>query len=1214
MSKEKVPKNAVEVWKLMRSYTESIPKCIRPSEHNKKRKFQLFEVVAASLFSILNNSIKWTVTPVQGDNGIDFSGEIEIIPKSKFIEPAKMILGGQCKALDLDRKNKIDIIGQFSTDFFRMKESINPNFFSCLIACLNGKFKPKDLSEAKASFQRQLAVNTEVLGLEQVEHLIKENYRKIRPVITKSSLSKEKIKTIDSYFSTIDKITKNDLSVDLSIACDGKAQSGIPFKCNISINSHYLSSGRINLIYRKHKTYLSESGKDSEDSIKVLSPKQIIEKKGFDVNVEWNQKYVLNLTFLSYLTGEIELGFLDIFDKDNFVDSISLGLIHLSDTFTPPFFWTNKNREYSINFERILENAFSGEFNPIAVLGYGGNGKSRFCQELGFISETKGAEFASLSHQNNFENPYGIIRDILSALCVPLNDVESPLDTVKRVIHSNSPSLAQKSEPTLEVIFSIKNTEQSTFADHSVIVTVLIFLLRLKALNKTFVLHLSDMHWCHGQVLQLFIELIKQIKFSGNNKHSRIIIIFEGRISEINTKTKDLNKKFDFSSASFENFVNSNIQNQFLISSLTRIESFKFLKNFFEFQDRFNPKLTKKLIPHQSDLLENIVLLANGNPFYMIEIIRSLRDKGFIRKNNRTGRLFLIKKLPKNFHIPVNVELMIKARFKYLSRNNPQLANLIQAVALIKNRIEFDLYKKLIKKIGNGISNDDVEKTEFLFFEETSFGNIKFRHELYFQTIRNIKLDEYIKEKVVEVYLKFLNCKDSELPLINLEKALVLKESKSFDFQKIKHFLVRASNQAQKRKETILLTRVLSELIKLFGPIDDSLEKPIDVNLEISRIIRSYAELNLWHGDREESVKQLEELIDHLNRVKEKTKANCLYENFFEFEYELNMTKVQYANALMNQFKSHKAIETILGSLPSIKSSYSQTSGVSEKILKNQWSDLLSLSFNRLGVAYKIEGCIDESIKAHLDSFESFISKNKEAKFGIYFDLARTYCLVDQKRASNYLKMSKAILVDSDLNKKYKCMLDIAKLNFDVLTLNKKGTKALNKSLENIFHKSQNVYFESIKLGLGMEIAASALLCGSLKALMKDRSAYDWFMEAINITFTKSYYEMLWKAHLNLSQYCLGDKSFNEDAYQHAIYVYKYIIEDDLFQRDPLERQWRTRKMERPIAQLYRVLKNFNDPNADTLKVNFACIKRNNRFLSKNIEFLKLDKSEYFLF
>ena len=787
------------IWDLFKQTYTHVPLDLADSDTT--RYYQLFEVVFTKLMSILQPGCQWVVTPVQNDGGIDFHGEFVLFNIPKLSINARLLIGGQCKRTG----NKRSSIQSLSSDLIKMIDNIDPAF---IIIGLAAEITPNELQHSRDTFYNVLRRPLYIFGLEQIDALIRIHLEELTPILAEC-LSEEEAAEVLSHFSLRRAVQGDDFQVNVSAPSGG--QTGSPFEVNIQIDSHILHDQTVFIRWNWiNNTKLSPD--DEYPPLRLVRPAHLSTEEGIPLIVDEGFSATLNIKFVGYSAAPHSLGTLEILAHGEVVKEVHLGRIKLAERYHPNFFWEPFEKD-RIRFLEVLEQILSGHTGAMAIVGAGGSGKTRLCQEFGFLAEQMGSNWITISHENTLNHPYKLLGDTLASLVPSMDNIKSPGEAVYQRINILNRNLAEKAPIKLSAIFSWEINDQIIGFDKEYYLQVLLILL-LDQLRKTsIVLHLSDLHWCHPQVLGIYSELLRRLSGLTSNLNNGLLILFEGRRGE-ELGLADVDKA-SHTTVYFEEFVAHTCEEIFNVKPLTTDESTRFLTALFEGTQATRRKVPTELIPHQQTLINEILRYAKGNPFHMVEQIKLLRYKSIIGLNKRTGLLFLQRKLSEIYQAPENVATLIEQRFRYVSSKSPETAILLRALALIKDRVDRGQYQILKEVLAPGIAESTLEGTEIISIPQNRFDEVSFLHENYYQVIRRLPFAKEARSKTVSCYLEWIDSLPKTTPLTAFERAEVLAEAPSPNPRTILKQLETAYSLAESQHQHLIAARSLSNQLGL---------------------------------------------------------------------------------------------------------------------------------------------------------------------------------------------------------------------------------------------------------------------------------------------------------------------------------------------------------------------------------------------------------------
>jgi oligopeptide transport system substrate-binding protein len=297
------------------------------------------------------------------------------------------------------------------------------------------------------------------------------------------------------------------------------------------------------------------------------------------------------------------------------------------------------------------------------IRGETGIGKSRLCEEFSKVVIYQGGSVVKAQfHEFEQEMPYQPILEVMRVLCSTLTQKELsdyPYWILEELAHL-IPEIALKK--TVIRRMSISGYEQNKAR----LFESILWFFRPLFRNKRILFLLEDLHWCTGSTLLLIRYLIHhlfdcQVLFLGTQRSEKIYshpalaalseeLALAGRLLEL-----DLQPLTFFS---LDNFV---------------VENFDF------------GQMSKRL----SELL---FCESEGNPLYLVQLIRFLVDTGMLRQGQKGWEGDIKRIFSKHLPIPDRFIQVIQTRVSYLSDPEQEILN---AASISGRIIDYDVLKEV---------------------------------------------------------------------------------------------------------------------------------------------------------------------------------------------------------------------------------------------------------------------------------------------------------------------------------------------------------------------------------------------------------------------------------------------------------------------------------------------------------------------------------------
>ncbi len=504
-----------------------------------------------------------------------------------------------------------------------------------------------------------------------------------------------------------------------------------------------------------------------------------------------------------------------------------------------------------------------GKGRLVLVTGDAGLGKSRLTAEFkGFVADKRVTvlEGACLSYG---ESAYGVFLRILRAYFEIAEDdteeiIRDKIELSVRDLFHDGFAVAQVL-PYLENLFSVKIVEkdftervrhlepaqlqQQTFL-------AMRELLQAEAQNRPLILVFEDVHWIDKLSLDLLSFLLSSIE------QYPIIIYCNSRPAE-GAAAPALRRLGD------ESFLTSFVH--LPLTPLSRADSVALIDLLLTIADL--PENLKQMIPER----------AEGNPFYLEEMIRVLIDRGIIRRSEGHWQMAPDADLA-NLEVPRTLQGLIMTRVDHLGESTRQA---VQSAAVIGREFPY----KLLKTVLDGMRSlqDDVNELEereivnrIIEVNETEY---RFHHVLIQETVYNsllVRRRERLHQKIAEGIELLYNDRLED----QVEK-LAFHFSESKDHARALTYLIRAGNRAASRfanDEALHHYRVAADFLTKTNP---TVQQRIEVYQGLGNVqdfvgdyqgsINSYlVALELLRTAAEQRLRLTAEIMRRIGRVYER--------------------------------------------------------------------------------------------------------------------------------------------------------------------------------------------------------------------------------------------------------------------------------------------------------------------------------------------------------
>ena len=495
-------------------------------------------------------------------------------------------------------------------------------------------------------------------------------FEAIAPVLTPAEKD-----IVKSFFLSLEPSPQVPISVDVHVPTTG--QTGQPICVSLAVSSHIpMLNRRLLILYRRHE--------HDSNRTQVLAPTGIA-GRGLPVLVDGNRLSRVDLHFRSFVAGDCKLGYVQILDEDKRpLTEIDLGIVELEAAFSVPFDG-RANASFINSGREIVRQVGVGKVVGTAVIGGGGSGKSRLCENL--LEFARENEFRTLivDHPNSMQERSQLLRATISELAT-MAGAGPDLIGAKSGDHIAAlyPAMDSHVIAAYRAVFSRPHAAIKTLDAITRGLTIQILELIKHA---PLALYWRDLHWVDGETIEILQSLCTELQ--GPSFKFGVWFVFEGRDKE----GLDLGSgKFMLPKAWLRFLTNTAIK-QWRVRPWTETESRAFLEDMVFAAEDPAGTIPARLLPLQSELICHVLKHAGGNPMHMVEQLKWMYALEVIAYS-KTGQLYLYKRPPQDMVIPDSLEELIACRIDFKKRS-PEIVSLLALCAQIGNEVIGLLFEKL---------------------------------------------------------------------------------------------------------------------------------------------------------------------------------------------------------------------------------------------------------------------------------------------------------------------------------------------------------------------------------------------------------------------------------------------------------------------------------------------------------------------------------------
>jgi len=819
-----------------------------------------------------------------------------------------------------------------------------------------------------------------------------------------------------------------------------------------------------------------------------------------------------SIELLTYAVGEVDLGEIRVGRRelDSGAQRIALGTTRVVENMRPRFF----EAPFRAGLKRLADDYDRAMVSGIAcvgVLGAGGSGKSRVCEEFALEKRRRGTRVIRTHQAKSADDQQRILAELFLGLATEELSPSDPPATVIRAIAQYDPVLAARAEPAVRSLFGVASGERHQPVEQS-LVSALILLIVAAIRESPVIIHLQDLHWCNAELLQLLERLIWQLEVVLSDTRVQrgpqrgALLLLEGRMHERQGLAEE-----GWSSEQFEVFLGRVTASTVACSSFTPTQSYEFIGRLFERTHARGPIAGSHLPALQAQLVEEIDRSAGGNPFHSLEQVRFFKDHSVIGQNPATGLLYLIQPPSVSSPLPDTVFDAIRRRWDYLYERKPDLALLIRATALVEDHIPTGLFEQLRAELAPNISLNDVDSTEMLWTAEDERAEVTFRHENYFRSIRKFAITPADRERVVGVYVGWYEGAGALGPADSFRLAQALLELPRPDPSRLHARLRTALRGARREGDLRLARRIAADWLNLRW--SDDARKPLDARAFL-RCCDDELEFTgeLLGSDRRRASIRLAALSERvharvINRVGARPQASRELRRR-EFAAEVLRSQILFNDrqpALAAEV-AHRAVSDIRAMSTNVPSDEAPA-----------WETIDMEALHSEAVALALAGEIDTALERSRQAVRLAEASTGPRALNVIAAYANILL-------ARYPETSESILRDllekAEVTRGHDAVRDQMEINLAmalVVRTQDPESPGLDAALTEAHGLLTRVFGDAFRLGRYPDAAAAALMLGVVAALTEDGNEASWFAQAVTAATRGRQMETLWRAHVNFA-------------------------------------------------------------------------------------------------
>lgn len=1206
------------VWRLLtRDFTWEIPASFEVKLYGGAGasdgpvKLQVFEVAVAAIFAQIRPEYDWYVTPNRPDGGLDFVGRHGFLEHEALGITAAITVGGQCKK----RTRVDDIVQEVAGSLVRMASTINPTFF---VVALSARLDQDRVKSAQLILERAHQRQCHILDRHQIEGLIYDHLPVVHGILREALTTGEVCDVVD-YF---DAHKPSRPSCSIEVAAPEKVLAGVPFSVTLSVLYSAASASATRLWWKP-----ADHGEGRSDSITLISPFGADMQAGVELvpsgAVDDPIRVTQTIELVTYSVGKVDLGEVCTgLQAPGLIGEptwIGLGRTQVIENVRPRFF----DRPFRAGLDQLAsayDRTLTGMVGSIGVVGAGGSGKSRLCDEFTLERRRLGANVVSAQQAKTLDEPHRIISNLFDGLIPHVVSFADPADRVIKAIQRYDASLAERAGPAIHSIFGTSFGTSGGVSEQSLLSSLLLLIVA-RAHQAPLIVHLQDLHWCAADVLSLLERLVWQLEgvLSSNAPISAgtgVLFVFEGRIRERHGLGTD-----SWVSEPFETFLQKLDCPIVRCSSFASDDGLDFIRRLFE--DRYSARriVNDDLLELQRQLIDQIDRSAGGNPFHSLEQVQLLKERRVLGQNPDTGLLYLIQPAPNGSLLPDSVFEAIQLRWRYLAVRAPPLALLVWAASLLEDRIPGPLFHLLWRKIAPDVSLGEVDATDMLWTGDIGGRGVMFRHENYFRSIRRFEVSSHDRRQVVEIYAEWFDAAVRRDHLDQFRWARVLLELPEPDVGGARRLLAAALRGARRDGDVRLVRRILATSLDLRW--DEDARSPIPTNIFLVNCDRELALIrDLMGSDRFQSEKRLDGLRIGLCRRLTSERSRSL-QTLVELKRRQLVTEVLRSQILYNDRRPTIASEVAALAVSGIRELRPDDASGDDAT----WDALEMEALYSQAAALAVSGEIEEALRVARYAVDVAQRYSSPLSYKVVSSYANILLARDPATSESILRSCLAEVVRSaefeDVRYSVEVNLAMALVlrSYRLRTQEDDARMMVAEARELL----TRVFTNSYHAGRYSNAGAAALMLGIVSAGEDDGSQISWFAQAVAAAARGHKTETLWRAHINLATALhRREVRVSESVRDHAKAAVE-IMEETLSPFPYPDRSARFDLIRIPLAQAVRFLLLAGDPAGRAALVRYpglrasfqdvqAGILREDRGGYQSHEWLRIGSDDYVIY
>jgi AAA ATPase-like protein len=1118
-------------------------------------RLQIFELLVTTILATIRPEFAWSVTPNRPDDGVDFVGVHRFLDDSELGISAAITVGGQCKK----RTRVDDVIGEIAGSLIRMADALNPTFF---VVALSARLSQRRVERARGTLERQCQRHCHILDRAQIEGLMVEYLDLVADVVLNGLAPAER----DEVLAYLETRRPPAPPPSVTSVAAPRALAGEPFRVAVEVRWPLASHPEARLWWR-------QPARPDRGTVTLIGPLAADGPGGAELAARTSAGdplgAVFSLELVTYVVGRVDLGELRLglhAQGPGSAEPHPLGVVDVVENMRPRFF----ERPYRAQLVRLSDayaRVLAGAVAPVGVVGAGGSGKSRMCEEFSLDKRRRGATVVAVKHLKTHEAPHRILADLLSGLIpggTSLDGREAD-DVVLSLAHYDG-ALASRAAPAIRSLFETRGKPAHT-KDQSLISALLVLIAaRVREKEGPLIVHLQDLHWSSADVLSLLERVVRQLAqlLAGSapqkRKSAGVLFLFEGRVRESDEASDDA-----WSSAPFEAFLQRSDGVTVTCSAFAPEDALAFTRLLFEDRHNAHRLVPDDLLELQHEVAERVHSAAGGNPFHTLEQVRLLRELGVVGQNPRTGLLYLVRAVPPAAALPDSIFASIRQRWQYMRGRAPDLALLVWGCALLEDRLPAPMFRALWVALAPNVSLRDIDTTDILWTGDGSNHEVVFRHENYFESIRRFTMSDTDRARVVDVYCRWFESLRRPGAADRFRWARAMFEHPTPDVPRARELLASALRSSRRSGDPRLTRRILAFSLDEAWRLDQ--QSPLST---AGFLARCDEELGLCRDllgiDRSEAARRLERVRTRIEDRLQAT-ATTLRPTTVDAMLRRQLTmEALNAQVLFNYRRPAQAAELAARVIAGARARRKHAPGDPD------WESLEMEALYTEAVARALSGEYPLAVRSSAEAAAIGEHSTSRVARNVVSTYGSLLLSEDPKRGEAILRDCIAKWPDDSSSDAFLMQIHLSMALLLQAYPQKPGSAKRQSLLAEAADRMSHVHDSCRRLGLYSDAGAAALVRGMVAAVGGEGDEASWFAYGVAGAARGGQMETLWRSHLNLASALYRRAGVvTESAHDHAVAAME-IMQDSLSNYSEPERSPRFQMLRIGMAAVVWIL------------------------------------------